>query len=332
MSNVTLILLITCLFCAPISGIEVEKLVILGGGPSGLTSSLFAAQSHLNPVVIEGDPSEGQIASIYKIENYPGIPEGISGQELSRRIHIQAEFFGARFNSSKAISADLSQRPFQIQLENGEELYCESLVIATGASPKWLGLETESALIGKGISASATLDAAKFEDQVVVVIGGGDSAMEQALLLTEYASHVTIIYKGEHLYGASYLQERVMHHPKIDFKFHTEVIHIFGVNEGKVTGMLLRDTISQKELSFDCEGIFISNGRVPNTQLFEGQLEMTKSGYIITKENSTQTNIPGVFAAGDITHSPYRKVITAVSYGCMSAIDAANFLKANKNN
>lgn len=318
-------LIAICLYCNFASSAEIEKLVILGSGPAGLTSSLFAAQAHLEPLVIEGDPYEGQISAIYRIENYPGFPEGISGKELAERIHMQAEMFGTRFHSSSVIDVDLMQYPFRILLGDGLEIYCESLVIATGASPKWLGLEGEAALIGHGISASATLDAAKFRDQDVVVVGGGDSAMEQAILLTEYANHVTIIHKDDKLSGASYLQERIFKNTKIDCKFNSEIAAIEGVNEGHVTGLILRNVKTKEENPFACTGIFVSNGRKPNTDLFLNQLEMTDKGFIKTKPDSTLTSVPGVFAAGDITHVAYRKVTTAAASGCMSAIDVTKF-------
>lgn len=315
-----------CLYCSSaLQGAEAEKIVILGAGPAGLTSSLFAAQANLNPLVIEGDPYEGQIASIYHIENYPGFPEGISGQDLANRIHQQAEMFGARFQSGQAVNVDLQQRPFHILLDDGREIFCESLVIATGASPKWLGLDSEAALIGHGVSASAILDGPKFAGKDVVVVGGGDSAMEQALLLTEYASHVTIVYKGEKFYGVSYLQERIFNNPKISCRFHSTVSAIRGVEEGYVTGVVLTD---KTELA--CEGLFVSNGRKPNTDLFLGQLEMTEVGYIVTKPNSSLTTVKGVFAAGDITHAAYRKVTTSVAAGCMAAVDATKFLAEAK--
>lgn len=305
---------------------EVEKLVILGAGPAGLTSALFAGQAHLDPLVIEGEPADGQIASIYRIENFPGFYEGISGLDLSMRIRTQAEIFGARFYPSQAIAVDLSQRPFHIVLADGVEIVCESLVIATGASPKWLGLESEAALIGRGVSASATLDAHKFNEKAVIVIGGGDSAMEQALLLAEHATQVTIICKNEKLHASSYLQERVFQNPKIAIKYCTEVIDIRGVDVGRVTGVLLRHSQTKKENVLPCEGVFVSNGRQPNTGLFIGQLKMTDVGYIITKPDSTLTSVPGVFAAGDIVHTAYRKVITSAASGCMTALDAAKFL------
>lgn len=330
MKNLVIIFLTICLCYNCAYSQEIEKLVVLGSGPAGLTASLFAAQSHLNPLVIEGDPYEGQITSIYQIENYPGFPEGISGQELASKIHKQAEMFGVRFHSGQVIEVDLLQYPFRLVLDDGLELYCESLVIATGASPKWLGLENEAALIGHGISSSAVLDAAKFIDRNVVIVGGGDTAMEQALLLTEYASHVTMIYKDDKFYGAPYLQERVFSNSKIDCRFNSEIAEISGAAEGYVTGIVLRNLKTEEEVCFPCEGIFVSNGRKPNTSLFLDQLEMTKDGYIITKPDSSLTSVKGVFAAGDITHAAYRKVATAVASGCISAIDATRFFAEQK--
>ena len=331
MKKLLLLLMAACLFSTAVHCAEMEKLVILGSGPAGLTSSLFAGQAHLDPLVIEGGPHEGQIASVYCIENFPGFPEGISGQELSRRMRKQAENFGARFHPSHAVTVDLLQYPFHIRLNDGQEIYCESLVIATGASPKWLGLKAESVLIGHGISSSATLDAQKFQDQVVLVVGGGDSAMEQALQLTEYASHVVLIYKDSHLHAASYLQERVFNHPKIACLFNSEIIDIDGVDQGYVTGAIVKNLDTQTDAYIACRGIFVSNGRKPNTDLFLNQLEMTQKGYIVTKPDSTLTSLPGVFAAGDITHAAYRKVTTAVAAGCMSAFDVAKFLSEKKN-
>lgn len=325
MKKILILLILCCASSLSLNSNEIEKILILGGGPAGLTASLFAGQSHLNPLVIEGDEYQGQITSIYQIENYPGFPEGISGKDLALKIHQQAGRFGARFNSSYAVEVDLSKRPFRVTLADGQEIYSESLVIATGTSSKWLGVTGEAELIGHGVSSSATLDAPKFKDKEVVIIGGGDSAMEQALLLSKYAIHVTMIYKDAQFYGAKYLQERVLNDPKIDFQFNSEVIAIDGV-DGEVVGVVVRNVQTKEKFSLSCAGVFVSNGRKPNTDLFLGQLEMTKNGYIITKPNSTLTSIPGVFAAGDITHAAYRKVTTAMASGCMSSIDAMKFL------
>lgn len=327
MNKIT-ILILYCASFLPLYSSEVEKLLILGGGPAGLTASLFAGQSGLNPLVIEGDEYQGQIASVFQIENYPGFPEGISGKDLSLKIHQQAKQFGTRFNSSYAVDVDLSQKPFRVTLADGQEVYSESIVIATGASPKWLGVIGESELIGHGVSSNATLDAPKFKDKEVVVVGGGDSALEYALLLSKYATHITMICKNAQFNGAKYLQERVFNEPKIDLQFNSEVFAIEGV-DGEVAGVKIRNIQTKEELSFACAGVFVSNGRKPNTDPFIGQLEMNESGYIITKPNSTITSTPGIFAAGDITLAAYRNVTTAVASGCMSSMDAKKYLSEN---
>jgi thioredoxin reductase (NADPH) len=303
----------------------VEKLLILGGGPAGLTASLFAGQSGLNPLVIEGNEYQGQIASVFQIENYPGFPEGISGKDLSSKIHQQAEQFGTRFNSSYAVAVDLSQKPFRVTLADGQEVYSESIVIATGASPRWLGVPGESEHIGHGVSSNATLDAPKFKDKEVVVVGGGDSTLEYALLLSKYASQITIVCKYAQFNGAKYLQERVFNDPKINLQFNSEVTAIEGVS-GEVSEVKVHNLQTKEELLLPCKGVFVTNGRKPNTDPFIGQLEMNENGYIITKPNSTITSTPGVFAAGDITLAAYRNVTIAVASGCMSSMDAKKYL------
>jgi len=312
-------------FNAILSGAEIEKLIIIGGGPAGLTAAIFAGQANLNPLVIEGCETEGQFASVYKMENFPGFPDGISGKELVGRIHKQAELFGARYNLNSVIFVDLNQYPFKLVLDNSEEIYCESIIIATGASPRWLDIEGEREFIGKGVSASAALDGEKFAGKEVIVIGGGDSALEQALLLAKCASKVTIVHKERDFNAASYLQERVLTNDKIVILFNTDILKIFGNDAEKISGVILYDKIKDEKFQFCCSGVFISNGRKPNTDLFAGQLEMNDKGNILTKSNSTHTSVDGVFAAGDITQSAYRKTVTAVAAGCMSAIDATKF-------
>lgn len=306
---------------------EVNQLVILGGGPSGLTAAIFSGQAHLNPLVIEGEVEEGQYGSVFHIENFPGFLEGISGQELNEKLAIQAKKFGAQFHSGKAVKVDLFSRPFHIDLSDGTELEAESLIIATGAAPKWLGVEGEKELIGKGISANAMRDAANHIDQSVLVIGGGDAAMEQALILAEYASDVTISYRGSTLFASKYLQERVLNHPKIHCLLETEVLSIQGADQQKVTGASLIHKSTREHFDLPFDGIFVAIGRQPNTHLFKEQLELTNTGYVVTTPDSTKTTIPGVFAAGDITEKAYRKMVTSAASGCMAALDAIRFLK-----
>lgn len=309
---------------------EVEKLVILGGGPAGLTSAIFAGQSHLKPLVIEGEKSEGQYAAVFRIENFPGFPEGISGQELTDKLVQQAQQFGTRFQSSHALHVDLNTYPFHIILADGNEIESESLIIATGASPKWLGIDSEKPFIGNGISANALLDGPGFANKEVIVVGGGDSAMEQALMLAKDSAKVTMIYKDKALYGSKYLQERVFENPKIAVIFNTIVIEVKDPGLGRITGVVLRDVQSKEEREFFCEGILVANGRKPNTDLFKGQLEMTEAGYIVTQPDTTKTSVAGVFVAGDIAEKAYRKMVTAAASGCMSAIDATRFFSEKK--
>ncbi len=304
--------------CLPLSAIE--KVVILGGGPAGLMAGVFAGQAVLNPLIVEGCPEEGQYSGVYKIENFPGFPEGISGEELNCRLKEQAARFGANFCPECAVSVDLENYPFRIELSDGTTIETESLILATGASPKWLGIEGEQELIGKGIGANALREAKNYVGKDVIVVGGGDSAMEQALILAEYAKKVFLIYKGSSFYAAKYLQERVLNNSKIEALFNQEVIAL--TNTQAVEGVIL-----QNSLTLPCEGIFVANGRKPNTDLFMGQLEMNASGYIVTKPGTTQTSCPGVFVAGDIADLAYRKMVTAAASGCMSAIDAIKFLK-----
>lgn len=305
---------------------ELEKLVILGGGPSGLTAAIFAGQAKLNPLVIEGEPSNGQYTAVYKIENFPGFPEGISGQDLNDKLTQQAQIFGTRFLCGEAVKVDLQSKPFHIELSNGTQIDTESLIIATGASPKWLELESEKDLIGTSISANAMADGPLFINKEVIVVGGGDSAMEQALILTEYASKVTLIYKGNTFFSSKYLQERVFANRKIECLYDTEVVKLLTTNQS-INGVILRK--KEKEFEIICEGIFVANGRKPNTDLFKGQLEMNKTGYIMTQTDSTKASIDGIFVAGDIAHNAYRKMVTAAASGCMAAIDAARYF-ANK--
>lgn len=320
------LLIVLCIFSFTLYG-EVEKMVILGSGPSGLTAALFAGQAKLNPLVIEGKKINNQLATIFRIENFPGFPEGISGEELAFKMRLQAEIFGARIQSGEVVDVNLSEWPFQLTLSEGEEVYAETLVIATGAAPRWLGVEGEKEMIGRGVSASATLDAHMADDRHVIVVGGGDSAMEQALILSEHAKRVTIIYNQSKFYASAYLQERVFSKSKIDARFNTEIFSIQNEHQEYVTGVTLRDVITNQREFFSCEGVFVSNGRMPNTKIFEGQMEMTSAGYIVTKPDCCETSVPGVFAAGDIGHKAYRKAVTAAASGCMAAFDAVRFLK-----
>lgn len=305
----------------------VEKLVIVGGGPSGLTAALFAGQASLNPLVIEGSPALSQYASVSKVENFPGFPEGISGQELHLKLEEQAKKCGAILHKGQVTRVDLSSRPFSIELSDGSTIQAESLIVATGSSPKWLGLDSEKRLMGRGVSANALLEGPLCADQEVIVVGAGDSAMDQALTLAEYASQVTIIYKGNSFFASSYLQEKVLSHPKIHVLFGKQVMEVLGQHAGHVQGVMLMDVQTGEKLELLCQGIFVAQGRLPNTEFLKGEMELSPVGEVITFNKSTQTSVPGVFVAGDIAIKSYKKMITAAASGCMAAIEAIQFLK-----
>ncbi len=299
-----------------------EKLVILGSGPAGLTMAIFTGQADLKPLVIEGGECDGQLSSVHVVENYPGFPEGINGEELYDRMYLQAEKFGARFIELRVKNVDLSERPFRIVLETDDVINCDALVVALGSKVRWLGLESEQQLIGKGVSASAICDAHLFNGKEVVVVGSADSALEQALLLAGNTSKVTVISRSDRLSGSQYLRSHIFESPKIHVIWNSTVEEILDVEKGYVTGIRLRDKQTRKINDYSCDGVFISIGRQPNTDLFVGQLEMMSNGILMTKENSTETNVPGVFACGDIADTKYRKLITAAGSGCQAAADA----------
>lgn len=319
---------IVCVFLLCLSfSHATEKVVIIGSGPAGLTAAIFAGQAFLEPLVIEEADSQGQAISIAHIENYPGYPEGISGAELLEKMRKQAEIFGTRFYASSVVAANLSQRPFLLTLANGTVVDCESLIIATGSGPKWLGLESEKALFGKGVTANALKDGPQFADQELVVYGGGDAAMEQALHLAEYASKVTVIYKRNAFFASAYLQERVLNHPKMTALLDTDIVAISDPSMGFVSAVTVKNAHTQLETTIPCAGVLIANGRQPNTAVFKDMLEMTKEGFFKTKNGTSEASVPGVFIAGDIAELSYRKIVTATASGCISAIDANRYLQ-----
>ena len=310
---------------------SVENIVILGGGPAGLTAAIYAARALTDPLVIEGEVGPfgqqpgGQLMLTTEVENYPGFPDGILGPELIDKFREQATRFGARLRRGSAHSADLTSRPFVIETAEGRIL-TKALIIATGAAPKRLGVPGESEFLGMGVSTCATCDGAFFKDRNVAVVGGGDSAMEEALFLTRYATKVVVIHRRDKLRASKIMQERAMSNPKIEFLFNTVVIEILG--EQVATELRLKNVLSQEEFSLPIDGVFIAIGHSPNTDIFKGQLALDELGYIKTF-GGTKTNIPGVFAAGDVTDRVYRQAITAAAMGCMAAIDAYRWLEEN---
>jgi len=302
-----------------------HQVIILGSGPAGLTAALYTARAHLRPLVIDGHEAGGQLTLTTMVENFPGFPDGVMGPDLIANIRKQAERFGARFRAGGASAADLSRRPFRITVD-GEAEECQSLIIATGASAKLLGLESERMLIGHGVSTCATCDGFFFQDQEVIVVGGGDSALEEAVFLTKFARRVSVLHRRDKLRASKIMQDKVLRNPKIDFLWDSTLEEILDVTQGKVTAVRIRNLKSSTITERPVEGIFIAIGHSPNTQIFRGLLEMDEVGYIRTHEG-TKTSVPGVFAAGDVQDRVYRQAITAAGSGCMAALDAERFLE-----
>jgi thioredoxin reductase (NADPH) len=300
----------------------VEDVVILGSGPAGLTAAIYTSRADLSTLIIEGKEPGGQIALSHQVDNFPGFPSGINGFELSDQMRQQAVKFGTHFAFSPVVAVDLRTHPFKLFLENGNLIESKALIISSGASPKWLGIPSEKALIGKGVSSCAVCDGFLFKDKEVVVVGGGDTALEDALFLSKYASKVTVIHRSNLLKASKFLQNKAKANQKIHFIFDHTVTEISNpLKNVTITGR------SGENQSIPCEGVFVAIGHQPNTKLFKDQIALDESGYIITKPFTTQTNIPGVFAAGDVADSRYRQAITAAGTGCMAGIDAYDYLE-----
>lgn len=300
------------------------KVLVLGSGPTGYSAALYAARAELQPVVLTGMQLGGQAALTYTVENYPGFPEGVGGAQLGELFQKQAEYFGAVTEFDTANSVDLSQRPFKVTTDSGEYL-ADVLVVGTGASPNHLNIPGEVELTGRGVSYCATCDGWFFKDKKVVVVGGGDSALEEGLFITRYASSVTIIHRREEFRAGAILQNRAKQHPKIDFILNTVVTEAIGTD--KLEALRLKNVITGEETIYETDGLFIFIGHTPNTEMFKNQLEMSDLGYIQINERM-ETNVPGVFAAGEAADPHFRQVVTSAGMGAAAAIQATRFLEA----
>jgi thioredoxin reductase (NADPH) len=300
-----------------------EKVLIIGSGPAGLTAAIYAARADLDPLLIEGMQRGGQLMLTTEVENYPGFPDGIMGPELMDGMRKQAERFGTRIISSDVTEVDLSERPFKVSV--GADVYAaESLIVSTGASARWLGIPGEEKLRGYGVSACATCDGFFFRDREIAIVGGGDSAMEEALFLTKFASKVTIVHRRDEFRASKIMAQRAIDHPKIEVIWNTTVDEVLG--DDLVTGLKVTNTQTGQQTVLPVEGFFLAIGHDPNTKIFQDQLELDVAGYVVTEAGSTTTSIAGVFAAGDVVDHYYQQAVTAAGMGCQAAIDVEHWL------
>jgi thioredoxin reductase (NADPH) len=311
---------------------HVHDVVIIGSGPAGLTAAVYAARANLQPLliegVIEGGPTGGQLTLTTDVENYPGFPDGITGPELILGMRAQAERFGTHFITEDVTEVDLGGSLKTLTTASGKTITARSLIIATGAKPRRLEVPGETELWGSGVSACATCDGFFFKERHVVIVGGGDTAMEEAIFLTKFASKVSVIHRRDALRASKIMQERAFKNDRIEFVWNAEIAEVHGA-DGQVSGLTLRDTTSGDTRDFPCEGLFLAIGHIPNTWLFEGVLDTDDEGYLIVEQPSTRTNVPGVFACGDVMDHEYRQAVTAAGTGCRAAIDAERWLAEN---
>jgi thioredoxin reductase (NADPH) len=303
-----------------------QQVVIIGSGPAGLTAALYTARANLKPLLIEGLESGGQLMLTTMVENWPGFRDGIMGPDLMIEMREQALRFGTEMLAAHVTSVDLKRPPFAIRLDEGRVITTESLIIATGASARWLEIGSDRKLSGHGVSTCATCDGYFFKGKPIAVVGGGDSAMEEAIYLTKFASKVTVVHRRDALRASKIMQDKAFANPKIEFIWDSEIIEVKDVVKGAVTAVIVRNLKTGRLHELPLDGVFIAIGHTPNTSLFEGQIELDANGYIVTK-HGTRTSVPGVFAAGDVQDHIYRQAVTAAGTGCMAAIDAEHYLE-----